>query len=154
MSRSTFDNDLLHARSRKLSEFTAAENEARNKANKDKVAHFLTNPDVVAFLALWDKFGVVFGLGSKESSISQLERGYRWGNDSEISRVIGLDNEPVVTYSNSTVETLLTGALSTTKVKYWDGLYGPVKMYLEGIAAAKTVEDVDDETMTLVEALR
>lgn len=154
MSRSTFDSELVHARGRKLSEFATIRADARRKVNQSKVEEFLVSSDVTTFVALWNKIGSVFGLGRVEDAIKQLKNGYSYGNDETRRRILGINEEREVSYTNQTVETLLEGALATTKVKYWDGLYGPVKTYLEGIAAAKTVEDVDNVTMTLVEALR
>jgi hypothetical protein len=152
MSRNTFDQELINARTRKLEAFNGAEREAVKVSNQAKIEAFLAGTDFSAFKALWVKFGPLFGMSNVNDHIASLKQGYRYGRSEEVEKLIGIDRMPE-RYTNDTIDTLLNGALATTKVKYWDGLYGPVRNYLNDIASSRDFVEVDAATMKLVEAL-
>jgi hypothetical protein len=159
LNRGSFNQSLISRRHRKIEEINNAAAKVVDDENLKIITAFVKRPEIADFL---DKFGLVLGMrkisneGGWVEHIKSARQYFR--NDEEIRRrdaILGTSPVPSKVYfHDNDLETMLEGALTTTKAKYWDGLFGPTKDYLDGIAAATTVGEVDEVTTTFVLALR
>jgi hypothetical protein len=147
-TRNAFIEKLVEAYSTKRYDLHYALVKAVEDANQQRIKDYTSTPEWVKFMDLAKKV-----LGPKKADLINIKDMLRYrGDTDELSKMIGLEEVPD-RYVNRRLDTLILGALTTTKIKFWDGLYPPVSAYLDAIETATTNEEIDAAILALVEAL-
>jgi hypothetical protein len=148
-TRTTFMDSLLNTYRNKQGELHYAEAKRVMHANDARLKAYQETPEWLAFRDMATKMmGATWTAGQLRFMNSDNVRFH----DQDFAATIGIADPPV-RYSNPKLDTLIMGALATTKIKFWDGWFPPVDVYLDAVAAATTNEEVDAAVMALVRAL-
>jgi hypothetical protein len=145
-TRTSFTERLICAYTNKLGEFRVAEAKRIETENEAKIKAYQETP---AFIAFYEAAKKLMGAKWVAENLVIVERRLHW--EGELRNIIGLTQVPE--QDREKTLTLLTGALATTKIKFWDGLFPPVNAYLDAIEKATNLAEADGAAMTLVEAL-
>ncbi len=146
-TRTSFVEKLVEAYQIKRSDLHYEIVKATDEANRQRIKDYTSTPKWLQFIDLAGEL-----IGPEKAKMISVSDLVRYRESGELSKMIGLEEAPG-RYTNPKLDALILGALTTTSIKFWDGLYRPVNDYLYAIEAATTNEEIDAAILALVRAL-
>jgi len=155
-TKTSFVQGLLDITQRKRADLVGLANRKIDEENTKRLNAYTSTPEFLELKELATK------LLGKDESINLLglgsnipfQREARYRSD-EFKKLVGFQGSEGYDYAAvAKMDALLTGALTTTSIKFWTGLFTPIDDFLKNVEAATTQEQLDEAVMTLVLQLR